>query len=243
MRLGEGEKLIEDRVIVALDVASRAEAERLCGILSGRVRMLKVGLQLFISEGPPIVADIRDAGFDVFLDLKLHDIPHQVGLACAEIVDIGAAMFTVHVAGGSQMLRAAVDATHGAARGREVPAPKIVGVTVLTSLDEANLRDLGVQRRLEDQVSGLTRLALDSGLDGVVASPREVARLRREFGPGFVVVAPGIRPLHSGGDDQKRTTSPAEALAAGASYLVVGRPVTAAPDPASALASLVEELQ
>ncbi|RJQ54145.1 MAG: orotidine-5'-phosphate decarboxylase [Actinobacteria bacterium] len=237
-----GTRMIEDRIIIALDVATRDEVGRLCEALAGRVRMLKVGLQLFVSEGPPIVRDIQEAGFDVFLDLKLHDIPNQVARACAEVAGMGVSMVTVHASGGREMLQAAVESTRTAAAERGLSAPKIVGVTVLTSLDQRNLAELGVTRPLEEQVLELARLALDCGLDGIVASAREVRALREALGPDFVMVTPGVRPAWAGGDDQKRVMQPREAILAGASYLVVGRPVTGAPDPRSAVDSLLSEL-
>lgn len=214
----------------------------LCGALSGRVRTLKVGLQLFIAEGPSIVGDVRKAGFDVFLDLKLHDIPHQVGLACKAIAAMGVSMLTVHVSGGEAMLRAAVEGAGKAARERGNAAPKVVGVTVLTSLDENDLATMGITAKPVEQVAALAAVALRSGLDGVVASPREVPVLRSRLGEDFLVVTPGIRPAHAAAGDQKRTMTPAEAIAFGASHLVVGRPITGADDPASALEAIRVDL-
>ncbi|RJQ56479.1 MAG: orotidine-5'-phosphate decarboxylase [Actinobacteria bacterium] len=237
------EAVAEDRIIVALDAVDPGGVDRLCRQLAGRVRTLKVGLQLFLSQGPGVVSFLREAGFDVFLDLKLHDIPHQVALACAEIVAMGAGMLTVHASGGTAMLSAALDASRAAARQRGVECPKILGVTVLTSLEEKDLRRAGVERPVIDQVGVLAGLALDAGLDGVVASPHEVAALRRRFGDDFIAVTPGIRPGTGEGDDQRRTATPARAIEAGASYLVVGRPITQAADPVAALASIEKELR
>lgn len=234
--------MAEDRIIVALDVESRREALSLCALLSGKVRTVKVGLQLFVSEGPAIISEIHELGFDVFLDLKLHDIPHQVGMACAEIVAMGVAMFTVHAQGGISMLRQAVDATHAAARACRVAAPKIVAVTLLTSLDQQALHAIGIARGIDEQVVELGRLAMDCGVDGVVASAREVRNLRHLLGDEFIAVTPGIRDATATTDDQRRTATPAEALAAGATYLVLGRPITAADDPAATLAGIIEQL-
>lgn len=231
-----------DRIIVALDAADRRRVDELCEALAGKARILKIGLQLFIAEGPAVVAAVREAGFDVFLDLKLHDIPHQVGLACAEIARMGVAMFTVHAGGGRQMLVAAAEATANAAAEQGAERPKILGVTVLTSLEGDDLAALGVVRNVVEQVGALAGLALESGLDGVVASPLEVSELRRRFGQDFIVVTPGIRPVDAGRDDQRRTMTAGEAAAAGATYLVVGRAVTTARDPGSAFAAIARDL-
>lgn len=234
--------MIDERIIVALDTSSRPEVERLCELLAGQVRMLKVGLGLFVAEGPRIVEEIRGRGFDVFLDLKLHDIPHQVELAAADIARLQVAMFTVHAAGGTQMLSDTVRSAREAAREHGVEPPKIVGVTILTSLSEQDLPATGVERGLRDQVTTMARQALDVGLDGVVTSPREVRHLRHILGTDFLLVTPGIRPARAVRDDQKRTMTPREAVDAGASYLVIGRPVTAASDPVAALQAIGEEL-
>jgi orotidine-5'-phosphate decarboxylase len=228
-----------DRLIVALDTASLPEAEGLVERLAGGVGMFKVGAQLFTAAGPTAVEMVRKRGARVFLDLKYHDIPATVSGAVREAARLGVALLTVHASGGARMLRAAADAA--AAVGRE--RPRILAVTVLTSLDRATLqRELGVPSAVEGHAVHLADLAREAGCDGVVASPREAARLRALLGRGALIVTPGIRPAGGAADDQARTATPAVAVRAGADYLVVGRPITGAPDPAGAAAAIVAEI-
>jgi orotidine-5'-phosphate decarboxylase len=233
-----------NRVLVALDVESADRAVDLAKTLSGRVGGFKIGKQLFTAEGPSIVRAIAERGERVFLDLKFHDIPNTVAGAVAAAVATGAWMVNVHASGGRRMMEAAAAAAASAAQrlGRE--RPLVVGVTVLTSLDQAQLGETGVGRSVLDQVVALARLAEESGLDGVVASPQEIAAIRRACKPGFVIVTPGIRPatgqIHR--DDQARTMGPAEAVDAGAAFIVVGRPVTAADDPRAAADRIAAEI-
>jgi orotidine-5'-phosphate decarboxylase len=232
-----------NRVLVALDVESAQTALTLADQLRGSVGGFKIGKQLFTAEGPSIVRMLADRGDRVFLDLKFHDIPNTVAGAVTAAVATGAWMVNVHASGGRAMMRAAADAARAAApTGRE--RPLVIGVTVLTSLAADDLHDAGVFRPLPDQVVHLARMAQESGLDGVVASPLEVAAIRAACGADFAIVTPGIRSAKGrpAGDDQARTLGPAEAIAAGASWLVIGRPITAAPDPRAAADAIQDEI-
>ncbi|MBE3581017.1 MAG: orotidine-5'-phosphate decarboxylase [Thermoanaerobacteraceae bacterium] len=232
-----------DKLIVALDVADLGAAEKLVAKLAPYVGMFKVGLELYTAAGPAAVHMIKERGGRVFADLKLHDIPNTVARAARALVRHGVDMLNVHAAGGSQMLRAAVEAVKDEADGQGRRAPLLIAVTVLTSLDEAGLREeVGVRRGLVEQVVFWARLARECGLDGVVASALELEAIRRACGPDWVIVTPGIRPQGSRSDDQSRVLTPGEAVRRGASYLVVGRPVTSAPDPVEAAVSILGEM-
>jgi orotidine-5'-phosphate decarboxylase len=231
------------QLLIALDVDSASTARSLATRLEGAVGGLKVGSTLFTSEGPAIVESLR-AGHRIFLDLKFHDIPHQVAGAVRAATRLGVWMLTVHTSGGTAMMRAAVEAASDEAYRLGATRPLIVGVTVLTSLDEPALREVGVDRGLTSHAESLAMLARAAGIDGVVCSPQEAARIRALCGPGFALVTPGIRPLAEGRtDDQARTLTAADAIAAGASYLVVGRPVLTASDPRAAALALGEEIR
>ncbi len=205
-------------------------------------RTFKIGLQLFSAEGPALFKKLRVLRKDVFLDLKLHDIPNTVAGAVRSAIGHGVQMMTIHTSGGREMMAEAAEAAAGEARSRERDKPLLLGVTVLTSLKSAELAEIGMTPDLTDQVLRLAALAKASGLDGVVCSPQEIEVLRREFGRDLVIVTPGIRPRWAAALDQKRIMTPAEAVAKGADFLVVGRPVTAASSPEDAFLRIVEEL-
>jgi orotidine-5'-phosphate decarboxylase len=229
------------RVIVALDTSDPDAARRLIGRLRGRVGFFKVGLQLFSAAGPAIVREIVAAGERVFLDLKLHDIPNTAAHAVGEAARMGAAMTDLHVAGGEAMLRSAVEE----ARRRRIegaPPMRLLGVTILTSLDAAALRAVGFKGDLPELVTTMAGVARSCGLDGVVASAHEVKAIRRACGDSVRTVVPGIRPAGAGLADQKRAATPREAMAEGADYIVVGRPITGAPDPVAAVESIAAEI-
>ena len=227
---------MKDKILVALDVETRDEALRLADTLRGSVGGFKIGSRLFTSEGPAMVRTLTERGDRVFLDLKFHDIPNTVATAVSAATALGVWMVNVHASGGLAMMQAARAAAHEAAAKHNVAAPLVIAVTVLTSMNQATLRDTGVVIDLIDQVLRLAELTKEAGLDGVVASPRETAAIRRRCGADFAIVTPGIRGGAAAAtkDDQERTMSPAEAIAAGASYLVIGRPILSAPDPRAA---------
>ena len=222
-------------ILVALDVESAAKAVELADLLRGAVGGYKIGKQLFTAAGPAMVRELTSRGDRVFLDLKFHDIPNTVAGAVQSAVATGAWMVNVHVSGGSAMMKAAAEAATNTAASLGRPRPLVIGVTVLTSMTDAALNEIGVARPMLDQVVHLAKLAQASGLDGVVASPQETRAIREACGEDFQIVTPGIRPAnHQGKDDQARTLTPAEAISAGATYLVIGRPITAAPNPRQA---------
>lgn len=227
-----------DRLIVALDVSSAAEARKLVQAVGDATSIFKIGKQLFTAEGPSVVRDLVASGRKVFLDLKFHDIPTTVAGAVRSAADLGVSMLTVHASGGGRMLRAAVDA--GASSQFR---PLILAVTVLTSLGDEDLQEIGINGSVQSQVLRMASLAIDRGCGGIVASAHETRELRRELGTGFAIVVPGIRPEGSAVGDQSRVVTPAEAFSAGATYIVVGRPITGAADPGAAAREIVGALQ
>jgi orotidine-5'-phosphate decarboxylase len=231
----------KDRIIIALDVDSRAAALNLIRQLKRQVGMFKIGSQLFTAEGPQMVREIIEMGEKVFLDLKFHDIPNTVTQAISVAASMGVSMLTLHTLGGTSMLESAA----GRVREALIPAkrPMLLGVTVLTSLSDTDLEEIGISATAETQVVRLAGLALKAGLDGVVASPKELPQLRERFGEALKLVIPGVRPPESSSHDQSRTATPAEAIRAGADYLVIGRPITASSDPPGSVQRIIEMIE
>ncbi len=231
-------------LIVALDVKTGAEAQRLVDMLRGVAGMFKIGSQLFTATGPTFVRDIVNSGERVFLDLKFHDIPNTVAAAGIEAARLGVSIFNVHAAGGSEMMRRTAGAVAESVQASGLTKPSIIAVTVLTSADQMTLTDVGWDSTPEKLVERLSVLAAAAGLDGVVASPREIGIVRSAVTkPGFIVVTPGVRPVGAALGDQSRVTTPYEAIAAGADYLVVGRPIIEATDPPKAALKIIEEME
>ena len=233
-----------NKLIVALDVETAPEARRLVESLRGNVGMFKIGMQLFTATGPSLVREIIESGERIFLDLKYHDIPNTVAAAGVEATRLGVSMFNIHAAGGSEMMRRTRDSVAECAASEGITRPLILGVTVLTSANSGTLDEIGFSSEPEKLVERLALLAEASGLDGVIASPQEVRLIRAAVKkPGFVVVTPGVRPSGSVPFDQKRVTTPREAVLAGADYVVVGRPILEAHDPAQAARQIIGELE
>lgn len=236
------EERLKERIIIALDVGTKPEALALAEELS-EARIFKIGLELFTAEGPALLEEVVRKGKRPFLDLKFHDIPNTAAGAVRSAARLGVHMLTLHTSGGKEMMTAAARAAQeeSARSGREKPV--LLGVTVLTSLKDDDLRRLGFTHAVADQVLKLAVLARDAGLDGVVSSPHEIEIIKKECGRDFLVVTPGIRPAWAASQDQKRVMTPSEALARGADYIVIGRPVTAAPSPSEAFFRVLAELE
>jgi len=230
-----------DRIIIALDVPTKEEAIALVSRLKA-ARTFKVGLELFTAEGPALFKKLKALRKDVFLDLKLHDIPNTVAGAVRSAFRHGVQMMTIHTSGGREMMATAVETARQAALDLGRPKPALLGVTVLTSLKGTELEEIGMSPDVAGQVLRLAGLAKAAGMDGIVCSPQEIDVISKEFGRELVIVTPGIRPLWAAAQDQKRIMTPAEAVAKGADYLVIGRPITAATSPEEAFLKIVEEL-
>ncbi len=236
---------VRDKLTVALDLPTADAAARMAEKLHGRVGMFKVGSRLFTAEGPVLARYLVAQSEKVFLDLKFHDIPNTVRGAARQAAELGVSMLTVHASGGRKMMEAAVGGVREAssARSHTGGRPLVLAVTLLTSLTSEDLDELGAAGNPEDAVVRLARLAQQAGVDGVVASPREIGAVRRACGPRFVIVTPGIRPAAAASNDQTRTSTPEIAIRAGADYLVVGRPIIEAPDPVAAAEAIVAEME
>ncbi len=234
---------VRERLIFALDVDDFSAAEEWVKKLHKNVGLFKVGKQLFTRCGPAVVKMVQDYGSDVFLDLKYHDIPNTVAKAAVEACRLRAKIFNVHALGGGEMMSKAVAEVDTYCAATEIPKPLLLAVTILTSSTAETLREVGIDRPVEEMVVRLARLTQSAGFDGVVASPREAALIRAACGADFAIVTPGVRPTFASLDDQKRVTTPTEAIAAGATALVIGRPISAASDPLEAAGKILAEIE
>jgi orotidine-5'-phosphate decarboxylase len=234
---------MRERLIVALDVGDLGEVKELIKLLASEVGMFKVGKQLFTHAGPQAVRLIQELGGEVFLDLKFHDIPNTVAKAAVEATRLGVKMFNVHASGSLEMMRATVKEARRVCHQQNLRKPIMLAVTVLTSLNQDDLKRVGVDGRVADQVVRLALLTKEAGMDGVVASPHEVADIRSACGRRFVIVTPGIRPRDAGRNDQQRVMTPADAIQASVDYIVVGRPILEAKDPVAAARKIIAEMQ
>lgn len=229
-----------EKIIFALDVNGQSDVEKWSGLLATKIGMFKIGKQLFTSSGPAAVRMIQKHGGEVFLDLKYHDIPNTVAMATLEAARLGVKLTNLHALGGYEMMAATMDALDKEFKG--APRSKVLAVTILTSSTEETLRGIGIEHSVKDMVVRLAKLAKSAGVDGVVASPQEVGLIRAACGPDFLIVTPGVRPAFASADDQKRIMTPADAVAQGADYLVIGRPISAAADPVKAAELIVDEI-
>ncbi len=232
--------MIDPRVIVALDVNSVEEVRALVSKVGPNIKTFKVGMRLFTKYGPALVRELKENGYDIFLDLKYHDIPNTVETACYEAALLGVDMLTIHACGGKEMCRAAVKGAKDGAAKSGKKAPTILAVTVLTSMNEVALKEVGVNKAVDMQVLNLASMAINEGVGGIVCSPLEVKKLKSEIKNKFVAVIPGIRLPEGNTNDQKRVAGPDAAIKDGADYLVVGRPVYGAPDPVQALKQIYD---
>ena len=235
---------MKNKLIVALDVGSLKDAKRLVDKLFPTVKLFKIGSQLFTASGPDAIRMVQEKGGEVFLDLKFHDIPNTVASACEAALRYGVFMLNIHTLGGIKMMKESVKRCKEICKKEDLSRPILLGVTILTSMDEKDLKAVGIDKGLDKEVLHLAGLAKDSGLDGVVASPQEIDTIRKRFGSRFIIVTPGVRPLDAlTKDDQKRTMTPGEAIKRGADYIVVGRPVTSHSDPLGTARQILDELK
>jgi orotidine-5'-phosphate decarboxylase len=233
----------KDKIIFALDVADKDEAGKWISVLKGRVGFFKIGLELFTAAGPDIVSLVKEAGIKVFLDLKFHDIPNTVAGAVRSAVRLGVDMMTLHLSGGSTMIAAGVEAAREESANLGIKRPKIIGVSVLTSLGDSDMKELGFRSNAVEQVMTLLSVALKSGADGMVCSPADLDSVKPHAPKGFTIITPGIRPAGADKGDQSRVATPASAIKAGSSLLVIGRPISAAADPVKALELIASEME
>jgi orotidine-5'-phosphate decarboxylase len=232
----------KEKIIFALDVEHFSEAQRWVNLLKDHIGMFKVGKQLFTHAGPKVIDMIRKKGQKVFLDLKYHDIPNTVAKAGEEATKLEVSMFNLHALGGLEMMKKTVEASKAAAKDLGIPRPLILAITVLTSMDEEGIKEVGIHGPISEEVGRLASLSMKAGIDGVVASPKEIGIIRDRCGEKFLIVTPGIRHPSEKKDDQKRTLSPREAISAGADYLVIGRPIKEAKDPLEAVQKIIEDI-
>ena len=232
----------DERLIVALDVETKEKAMELVKKLKSEVKVFKIGSELFTSCGPSIVDEIQKTGSKVFLDLKFHDIPNTVAKSARAAVKLGVFMFNVHALGGLDMMRKAAEAAQDEAVRLKIERPKVIAVTILTSMDQNSLKKIGMDDNIKDRVLVLARLANDASLDGVVASASETKLIRENLDRDFLIVTPGVRPSWAAANDQKRVATPKEAVDNGASFIVVGRPIIGSPDPVKAARKILEEI-
>lgn len=235
--------MADDRLIVALDVHTLADMKQLVDTLGDDVSFYKVGMELFYSAGPDVIRYLKDAGKHVFLDLKVHDIPNTAAQALRALTRLGADLMTVHATGGRAMLQAAAQAVADEAAKLGITRPRLLAVTILTSMDEAAWQEIGGKDSVAASVKNLAKIAKEAGIDGTVSSPYEAAEIRQMNGPDFLIVTPGIRPAFAAVGDQKRFTTPSQALRNGSSHLVIGRPITKAENPQQAAQLILQEMQ
>lgn len=234
--------MADNRLIVALDFHTLADVKKLVETLGESVSYYKVGMELFYSAGPEVITYLKSQKKNIFLDLKLHDIPNTVGQGLCSLMGLGADIVNIHASGGFTMMKTAAERLHEAAEKQGVSCPKIIAVTILTSINEEDWAGLGMKCTIREQVVRLAKLTKEAGLDGVVASPQEAAAIREACGPDFMIVTPGVRPAGAAINDQSRIATPAAALQNGASHLVVGRPIRAAENPKAAAEAIIAEI-